>query len=88
MLPIDAIGFAAAALTTTSFVPQVIQSYRTRDVSGISLGMYLMFVAGIAGWLLYGVLTGSWPLIVANGITIVLASSVLWLKLQSLRRQR
>ncbi len=81
----DLIGFSAAVLTTGSFIPQVLRSYRTRDVSGISLGMYVMFALGVALWLGYGVVTRAWPVIIANGITLVLALSILRLKLQSLR---
>jgi MtN3 and saliva related transmembrane protein len=64
----------------------VVQSYRTRDVSGISLGMYLMFTLGIALWLLYGWLMRAWPVVVANVLTLGLAASILALKVQSVRR--
>lgn len=86
MLLSDWVGYIAAALTTAAFVPQVRQSYRSRDVSGISLGMYLMFTVGIALWLAYGWLTRAWPVIAANFITLGLAASILRLKLQSLRK--
>lgn len=82
----DWIGYVAASLTTAAFVPQVVQSYRTRDVSGISLGMYLMFTLGIALWLLYGWLMRAWPVVVANVLTLGLAASILALKVQSVRR--
>ncbi|WP_296809529.1 SemiSWEET transporter [Thiocapsa sp.] len=76
---VETIGFAAAALTTVSFVPQVM---RTRDTRAISLWMYALFSAGVALWGLYGLLIGSWPVIAANAITLVLASIVLWHKLR------
>ena len=53
---VDGLGYAAAALTTASFVPQAWLTFRTRDVSGISLAMYSAFTFGIALWLAYGVL--------------------------------
>ncbi len=81
----DLIGSFAACLTTLSFVPQVVQSYRTRDVSGISLGMYSMFVLGVALWLAYGLMQGAWPVIIANALTLLLALSILGLKLVSMR---
>ncbi len=77
----DLIGFAAATLTTLAFVPQAAKSWRTRDLSGISLSMYSLFTLGVALWLLYGVFLGSWPIIVANAITLALAGVVLILKL-------
>jgi MtN3 and saliva related transmembrane protein len=78
---IDWLGYAAASLTTASFVPQVWLTFRTRDVSGISLGMYLLFTLGIALWLAYGVMLGAWPLMLANSITLVLALMIVAMKL-------
>jgi len=57
--PTDLIGYAAAFLTTVSFVPQVWLTLRTRDVSGVSLGMYSLFTLGIALWLIYGLIQRS-----------------------------
>ena len=78
----DLIGSVAAVLTTASFIPQAWHSFKTRDVSGISLGMYSVFTVGVALWLLYGVLLQSWPLMIANSITLLLASAILGMKLR------
>jgi len=75
------VGYAAAVLTTVAFVPQALASWQTRDLSGVSLPMYSLFTAGVAMWFVYGVMLGSWPIIIANAITIILASVVLTLKL-------
>ena len=76
------LGFAAATLTTVSFVPQAWMTFRTRNVSGISLAMYSAFTLGIALWLVYGIRIGAWPLIVANTVTLVLAGAVLAMKIR------
>lgn len=78
----DLIGSVAAMLTTASFIPQAWHSFKTRDVSGISLGMYSVFTVGVALWLLYGVLLRSWPLMIANTITLLLALAILGMKLR------
>jgi MtN3 and saliva related transmembrane protein len=78
----DIIGGLAASLTTLSFVPQAWLTFKTRDVSGISLVMYSAFTLGIALWLIYGLLIGAWPVIVANIITLGLALSILTMKLR------
>jgi MtN3 and saliva related transmembrane protein len=78
----DMVGYAAAILTTVSFVPQALKSWQTRDLSGVSLAMYSLFTLGVALWLVYGVMLGSWPIIVANSITLALAGVVLTLKLR------
>jgi MtN3 and saliva related transmembrane protein len=77
---IDTVGFLAGALTTIAFIPQVLHSWRTRDLSGVSLRMYGLFTAGVALWLVYGIFLGSWPIIVFNVITLFLAGLVLVLK--------
>ncbi|MDB5963906.1 MAG: hypothetical protein JWQ72_406 [Polaromonas sp.] len=71
-----------AALTTASFVPQVWLTFRTRDVSGVSLGMYSVFAAGVALWLAYGVMLGAWPIVLANAVTLALALAILFMKLR------
>jgi MtN3 and saliva related transmembrane protein len=78
------IGAIAAVCTTVAFVPQVIKSWRTRDLSGISLPMYTIFTLGVILWLVYGLLIGDWPVIIANAITALLAGVVLLLKLKSI----
>jgi MtN3 and saliva related transmembrane protein len=79
--PTDLIGSLAACLTTVSFIPQAWLSFKTRDVSGISLGMYSVFTVGIALWLAYGLLLNAWPIVIANAITLVLALMILGMKL-------
>ncbi|MBU1214382.1 MAG: SemiSWEET transporter [Gammaproteobacteria bacterium] len=79
-------GYPAAFLTTIAFVPQAWQSWRTRNLAGISLPMYTLFTLGVALWLGYGIAIGSLPVIAANSITLLLASVVLWLKIAETRR--
>ncbi|MBK7502353.1 MAG: SemiSWEET transporter [Polaromonas sp.] len=78
----ETIGYIAATLTTASFVPQAWHTFRTKDVRGISLGMYSAFTAGIALWLVYGWMLSAWPIVIANTITLVLASLILVMKLR------
>lgn len=76
------IGYPAAFLTTIAFVPQAWKSWRTRDLSGISLPMYALFTLGVALWLAYGIVLGSVPIMLGNGVTLALASVVLALKIR------
>ncbi len=78
----DLVGYAAAALTTCSFVPQAWLTFKTRDVRGISLGMYSVFTLGVALWLVYGLLADAWPVVAANAVTLALALSILVMKLR------
>lgn len=88
-LPVtELVGYVAAALTTCSFVPQAWLTFRSRDVSGISLGMYSVFTTGVALWLAYGVLLRAWPIVLANAVTLALAASILGMKLWFGRPQK
>lgn len=82
MTATDLIGFCAALLTTLSFVPQAWLTFRSRDVSGISLGMYSAFTLGVALWLAYGLALQAWPVVVANAVTLALALAILLMKLR------
>lgn len=78
----DILGYAAATLTTVSFVPQAWRTFKTKDVSGISLRMYSIFTAGIAVWLAYGIVLKETPMMIANSLSLVLACTVLFMKLR------
>ena len=79
---IDWIGYLAASLTTLSFVPQALHTFRTRDVRGLSLGVYSVFTLGVALWLAYGLALRAWPIVGANAITLCLAAAILAMKLR------
>jgi MtN3 and saliva related transmembrane protein len=81
MIFVDYIGSVAATCTTLAFVPQAMHSYKTRDLSGISLPMYFIFTLGVAMWLVYGLLKQDWPIIIANTITVALSAMILVLKI-------
>ncbi len=76
------LGLAAATLTTAAFLPQVIKTWRTRQTRDISLGMFLVLCIGICLWLVYGILRGDLPLILANAVTLALAGTILAFKLK------
>jgi len=76
------IGLLAGALTTIAFVPQLLKTWKTRSAEDVSLGMLVTFCAGVALWLVYGVLTGALPVIAANLVTLILALTILMLKLR------
>ena len=79
---ITGIGLLAATITTVSFLPQVIKSWKTRETRDISLATYIILVIGLALWLLYGFLIEDLPLITANIVTLMLAGSILFLKIK------
>lgn len=78
----EIIGYSAAFFTTAAFLPQVYQVWKSRSAKDISLGMYIVFVTGIAFWLVYGLLIASWPIIIANMVTFILAGCVLVMKIR------
>lgn len=78
----ELLGHVAGALTTGAFVPQVLRVLRTRQTRDISLATFVLFVLGVALWLVYGVLEQAWPVVVANAATLVLALVILVAKLR------
>lgn len=84
----ETLGYVAAILSTSAFFPQTIKTIRTKDTSGISFWMYLLFVIGIMLWFYYGILLESKPMIIANGITGVLSSVILYYKCTEKKRDQ
>ncbi len=79
---VEIIGYIGAFMTTAAFFPQTLQVIRTRDTRSISLAMYVLFTMGICFWLVYGVMIDSIPVTIANAITLVLSSIILWMKIK------
>ena len=82
MNALDLLGLVATCFTTSSFVPQVWRTWKTRDVSGISLPTYVIITIGLALWLVYGWLRGDMPLMVANAVMVVLSGAITVMKLR------
>ena len=85
VMPMDQvtlIGLLAGTLTTIAFIPQLQQTWRTRSAQDVSLGMLLTFTTGVFLWLVYGLLLGALPIILANLVTLVLTLAILILKLR------
>ena len=79
----ESVGFLAAILTTTGFVPQVYKIYKEKNAKGVSLTMYIILFIGVLLWLVYGILIGSLSIIIANGITAMLQLLVIIFKLKN-----
>jgi MtN3 and saliva related transmembrane protein len=85
----NVIGSLAGFMTTIAFIPQVVRTWKTRSAEDISLFMFLLFSCGVLLWLIYGMLLHALPIILANGITLALSTSILALKIRDmLVRQR
>ena len=80
--PMEIVGLVAATLTTASFVPQVYKAYKTKDVEGVSLTMFLAMFVGVLLWLVYGFYLKSLSMVIANIITSVLCLMILILKIK------
>ncbi len=79
---VEDLGYAAALLTTAAYVPQLVRVLRLRSAHDISLPTFMMFALGVFFWLLYGLYTGSRPIIASNCVTLVLAIGIVVLKLR------
>lgn len=77
----DLIGMVAGSLTTVSFIPQVVKTWKSRSAEDVSLGMFLLFSLGVVLWLVYGWAIGSFPIILFNIITLLLSLSIIAMKI-------
>ncbi len=82
------ISYCAAFLTTISFLPQAVKTVKTRDTSSISLGMYALFTVGVICWMLYGLATLQWSIVISNFITAIFAVVILSFKIAGLRAEK
>ena len=76
------LGLVAGFCTTFCFLPQVIRCWRTRSTKDISLGMLVVLCIGIVLWVVYAVMITDLPLMLANGVTLILAANILYFKLR------
>jgi MtN3 and saliva related transmembrane protein len=81
MSEVQILGLIAGSCTTISFLPQVIKTWKERSAKGLSLGMFSTFCVGVLLWLVYGIIIKDVPVIAANLVTLVLASTLLFFKL-------
>lgn len=82
MNSIQILGLVAGSLTTAAFFPQVLKTYKSRSAKDLSLGMFSLFCLGVALWLIYGFIVKDIPVIAANVLTLMLASTLLFFKLR------
>ena len=82
MNPIEILGLLAGCFTTASFLPQVVKTWKSRSAKDLSLGMFSFFCLGVALWLVYGIAVNDAPVIAANVLTLLLASTLLYFKLR------
>jgi MtN3 and saliva related transmembrane protein len=80
MSGIEIMGIIAGGLTTTSLVPQVVKTYKSRSAADLSLKMFSLFSLGVLLWLIYGVINKDLPIILANAFTLLLALTLLFFK--------
>ncbi len=77
------VGLLAGTLTTIAYVPQVLKSWRSGSTSDVSLPMFAIMVSGVTLWLIYGAFVPDIPIMAANGVTLLLAGTILVLKIKN-----
>ena len=76
------IGLLAGTLTTISFLPQAVKTWKTKSAHDVSLGMFVIFCTGVFLWIVYGILIRDLPVVVTNSFTLLFAASILFMKLK------
>jgi len=83
VIHLDLLGYIAGALTTFAYLPQVLKILRHKGTKDISIVMYVMLCTGIACWMVYGIGLHSWPIVLANAVTLALAGIILVAKIRN-----
>ncbi|WP_413171075.1 SemiSWEET transporter [Anabaena azotica] len=78
----NTLGLVAGTLTTIAFLPQMFQTWKTKSARDVSFVMLITFMCGLLLWLIYGIILGALPIIMANGITLFFNFIILWLKIK------
>lgn len=79
---ITILGLFAGTLTTIAFLPQMFQTWKTKSAKDVSFVMLITFMCGLFLWLIYGIILGAIPIIMANGVTLFFNFIILWLKIK------
>lgn len=82
MVDTNLLGLLAGSLTTAAFIPQVVKTWQSKSAADISYAMFALFSLGVFLWLLYGVAIGAMPIILTNAVTLVLALSIIIMKMR------
>ena len=79
---IEILGYISATLTTIAFLPQIIKTIQTKSAKDVSMGMFVLFTIGVFLWIIYGVLTRTYPVLIANAVIFCLAFAQIILKIK------
>ncbi len=79
---IDILGYLSATFTTIAFLPQIIKTIKTKSAKDVSMGMFVFFTTGVFLWIIYGALTNTMPLIIANSVIFCLSLIQIILKIK------
>ena len=85
---IDILGYISATLTTIAFLPQIIKTIQTKSAKDVSMGMFVLFTIGVFLWIIYGILTKTYPVLIANAVIFCLALAQILLKLKYDKKNR
>jgi len=77
---LDVLGIIAGSCTTLAFLPQAVKTWQSRSAGDLSLGTFMLLVVGLILWLIYGIILYNWPIIFTNGLTLIIAGSILYFK--------
>lgn len=74
-------GYIGSFLTSITFIPQVIQAWKTKSVGDLSIWMMLIVILGNLVWIVYALGIGhGGPIIVTNTIVLILSLLLIYFK--------
>ncbi len=79
---IEILGYISATITTIAFLPQIIKTFKTKSAKDVSVGMFVLFTTGVFLWIIYGILTNTMPVLIANAVIFCLSLTQIVLKIK------
>lgn len=79
---IEILGYISATITTIAFLPQIIKTFKTKSAKDVSMGMFVLFTTGVFLWIIYGILTNTIPVLIANAVIFCLSLTQIILKIK------
>jgi MtN3 and saliva related transmembrane protein len=79
---IEILGYISATITTIAFLPQLIKTFKTKSAKDVSMGMFVLFTTGVFLWIIYGILTNTMPVLIANAVIFCLSITQIILKIK------
>ncbi|WP_339697314.1 SemiSWEET family transporter [uncultured Roseivirga sp.] len=77
----EAMGLLGAILSSLTFLPQVVRTWKIKSAEDLSMGMLVIVFCSTIVWLIYGFALWLIPVIIANTAIFTLSLTLIYFKI-------